>query len=161
VIDAKRALCIGPTTYRFDGRFDLNGPLFITFKNNVACPAETECDANLDDVLVFEKDGNMPNVCTALNATDMAILEVIPIQVIPDVDMVKDKSGYVVIVVENRGNVTGNASVNATFAGSPLVPLNGIYSANISPKKNASINFTFKPGTAGNNLEIIANVSVS
>ncbi len=161
VVDAKQAVCTGVTSYRLEGRYR-NTPSFVTYNSGLTCGSGTECNDTIDEQLVFSKDANTPDVCGAISSTDIAILQVIPIQVIPDVDMVKDKSGFVIVVVENRGNVTGTAKVNVTFNGDLLAVVAGESdTVTITVSKNASINFSFKPSTAGAGLEVKAMVEVS
>lgn len=92
---------------------------------------------------------------------DLAILDVIPIQVIPNVDIVKGKSGYVRVIIKNLGNLNATGKVNVTFEGTPLVPYNPTSASKlIIAGTNESFDFIFKPEIVGNNMIISANVSV-
>ena len=94
-------------------------------------------------------------------ATDLAIVDVIPIQVIPNVNMVKGKSGYVRVIVHNYGPLDATALVNVTFDGNPLVPYNPANASKfIANGNNQTFDFNFKPEIAGNNKVISANVTI-
>ncbi|MFC1648960.1 hypothetical protein ACFL1B_05910 [Nanoarchaeota archaeon] len=97
------------------------------------------------------------------NTTDLEIINLIPIQVIPGVDMVKDKSGFVRVVVRNNGAIGANGSVVVTFNGVELDASDGFGGANQVVAANKTVNYTFdfKPTVAGENLIIQANVTVN
>jgi len=97
---------------------------------------------------------------TPANSTDLEILEIIPIQVVKDVDMVKDKSGIVRVVVKNKGPLNANAIVNATLDGNLLSVYPGDSATKlINVSKNQTFDFSFNPSTVGTS-SIIAEVSV-
>lgn len=82
-------------------------------------------------------------------------------QVIPNVDMVRDKSGYVRVIVYNHGPSSATALVNVTFDGNILTPYNPSNASKyITADANESFDFNFKPEVSGNNKIIIANVSI-
>jgi hypothetical protein len=110
---------------------------------------DPDCDSNGD-----------PTVQCADNA-DLAILDIIPIQVIPDVDMVKGKSGYVRVIVHNYGPKNATGQVNVTFDGSALPPYNPLNASNfILNGTNSTFDFSFYPDSAGSNIVISANVTI-
>ncbi|MBI2207994.1 hypothetical protein HYU50_00705, partial [Candidatus Woesearchaeota archaeon] len=83
-------------------------------------------------------------------STDLEILEVIPIQVVRDVDMVKGKSGIVRVVVKNKGPLDANATVNATLDGVLLNPYPAdVLNKTINVSKNQTFDFSFKPTQTG------------
>lgn len=99
--------------------------------------------------------------CGGGNQTDLAILDVIPVQVIPDVDMVKGKSGYVRVIVRNYGPLNAVGQVNVTFDGNPLTPYNPANASNfILNGTNGTFDFSFKPNSIGSNKAVIANVTI-
>lgn len=104
------------------------------------------------------------SVCSASSCaqeTDLAILDVIPIQVIPNVNMVKGKSGYVRVIVHNYGPLNATGQVNVTFDGNPLAPYNPTNASKfILVDMNETFDFNFKPDVAGTNKIISANVVV-
>lgn len=94
-----------------------------------------------DKTLIFKSNAT---------TTDLEILEVIPIQVVRDVDMVKDKLGIVRVVIRNNGFLNATATVNATLDGSLL----NIYPGDTTTKlinvsKNETFDFSFKPTQTG------------
>ena len=156
VIDKKRAHCTGTTTFDYQGRYGTD--LWVAYKST-SCPSGQTCDSSLDDQEVSTKTGTIPNPCAY--GTDLAILEVIPIQVIPNVDMVKGKSGYVRVVVHNYGPLNATGQVNVTFDGSPLVPYNPANATLfIANGANETFDFSFTPDSFGSNLAMIANVGI-
>ena len=75
--------------------------------------------------------------------------------------MVKDKSGYVRVIVHNYGPLNATGKVNVTFDGSPLTPYNPANASKfILVNTNESFDFSFKPAVAGNNKVISANVTI-
>lgn len=110
---------------------------------------DPDCDENGDPTLQCGDE------------TDLAILDVIPIQVIPNVNMVKDKSGYVRVIVHNYGPLNATGQVNVTFDGISLTPYNPANASKfILNGMNESFDFNFKPEVAGNNKVISANVTI-
>lgn len=110
-------------------------------------------------VVDFNEDGLLDIVSTITGKTmifstapsaDLQILEVIPIQVVKDVTMVKDKSGIVRVVVRNNGPLNANATVNATLDGSLLsiYPEDSV-TKSINVSKNQTFDFSFKPTETG------------
>ena len=160
VIDRKKALCTGDTTFDYQGRYDSGSNLWITYKST-SCPSGQTCDSSLDEQEVTTKTGTIPDPCMSSNQTDLAILDVIPVQVIPDVNMVKGKSGYVRVIVHNNGPLNATGQVNVTFDGNPLTPYNPANASKfILNGINGTFDFSFKPEVAGNNKVISANVTI-
>ena len=156
VIDKKRAHCTGTTTFDYQGRYGTD--LWVAYKST-SCPSGQTCDSSLDDQEVSTKTGTIPNPCAY--GTDLAILEVTPIQVIPNVNMVKGKSGYVRVIVHNYGPLNATGQVNVTFDGSPLTPYDPTNATLfIANGANETFDFSFKPDTAGSSKIISANVTI-
>ena len=106
-------------------------------------------DNDIDALSASRIDGDIAwyeSNLTPENSTDLEILEIIPIQVVRNVDMVKDKSGIVRVVVRNNGPLDANATVNATFDGSLLSAYRGeVLTKTINVSKNQTFDFSFKP----------------
>ncbi len=150
-----------------------NGCLFYNYNARTACDGQdidavvcsdynsyvTCCEGTVIDCDAGEVCNN--GQCIVANYTDLEIIDVIPIQVIPDVDMVLDKSGYVRVIVRNNGPLDANATVNVTFEGNPLTPYQPANATiHINADTNATFDFHFKPNISGNQKTITANVSV-
>jgi hypothetical protein len=125
---------------------------------------DPDCDSNGnlngncgDGVCCQETYATCPADCPV--QTDLAIVEVIPIQVIPNVDMVKGKSGFVRVIVHNNGPVDATGQVNVIFDGAPLVPVNNNATKLVANQTNVSFDFVFKPNVTGSKV-INANVTV-
>lgn len=94
---------------------------------------------------------------------DLAIIKVVPIQVVPYpyVKMVKDRTGYVRVIVKNLGALNVTGKVNVTFEGTPLVPYNPTSASKlIIAGTNESFDFVFKPTLVGLDKQISANVTI-
>jgi hypothetical protein len=92
-------------------------------------------------------------------SADLEIIDIIPIQVIPNVDMVKGKSGFVRIIAINNGQNHAVGKVTVTFNGSNLEPYNNNDINNMPPTgENVSFDFVFKPDIEGENLVINASI---
>ena len=183
VFDQRRAYCTDSTGYKLEGRYTT--VYWETYKYSQSCASNKLCDSQQDDENPTSsktasldpcrlKNGEsctqtsqcltgatcISNVCTGSEA-DLAVIDVIPIQVIPDVNMIKDKSGYVRVIVENKGDIGVTGQVNVTFDGNPLTPYNPVNAEGyIVAGTNATFDFNFKPNTAGNNKAISASVAV-
>ena len=96
---------------------------------------------------------------TDTEQADLEILNVIPVQVIPDVDMVKGKSGYVRVIVRNNGPYNATALVNIEYEGVQL-PIYDNSTKFIANGENKTFDFKFKPMNAGTNKTISATVWV-
>lgn len=154
--DTKRTCCEGDT-------IDCAGDEYCSGGSCLSC--STVCDDSCQSSACYgtdpDCDENGDPTLECGNETDMEIVDVIPIQVIPYVDMVKGKSGYVRVIVRNNGPLGATAVVNITFDGSPLAPYNPANAErSITNGNNATYDFYFKPMEAGNNKEIVANVTI-
>jgi len=162
VMDQKRSICINSTYYSYQGRYD-GGSSWATYLGPVACSGT--CDSNLTQTIT-SRDTPLTPPCGSSGTTDLAITNIIPIQVIPDVDMIKGKIGFVVVNVTNKGNNSSKGYVRAWFNGNELPLSERIFSfANINnrtilPGAEAWYVFYFRPETAGNNLIINATIQV-
>ncbi len=94
-----------------------------------------------------------------------AIVNIIPIQVIPNVPMVEGKSGYVVVNVTNYGTSPAKAYVQAWFNGESLMMERDIFytfgnwnNHTVDPGQNVWFVFKFNPDVAGDNLTLNASV---
>jgi len=75
--------------------------------------------------------------------------------------MVKGKSGYVRVVVHNYGPLNATGQVNVTFDGSPLTPYDPTNASKfVIVGTNETFDFNFTPTIAGNNKQIVVNVSI-
>jgi len=154
VINPKQALCAGGSNFNYRGYYG-DGNWWNYASDS--CSAGN-CDTSLDEQNVTTKTGIIPSPC---GDVDLAILDVIPIQVIPDVNMVKGKSGYVRVVVHNYGPLNATGQVNVTFDGSPLTPYDPTNASKfVIVGTNETFDFNFTPTIAGNNKQIVVNVSI-
>lgn len=116
-------------------------PIIIDFDNNT----------RLDIMATGDSKTNVFNSNTT--TTDLEILEVIPVQVVRDVDMVLGKSGLVRVNVKNNGPLDTNASVTVSFEGNPLLDWDNGITTNITETinngANASFDFRFSPSSTG------------
>lgn len=196
VFDQKETNCVGTTQYDVEGAY-LGGDVDL---DRYTCASGTQCDTDLDDVEVSTRtydftDPDDPlhpcvtycgnGVCDTDESTatceadcpseepstDLIIVDVIPIQVIPNVNLAKNKDGFVIVQVLNNGTVAAGGTVNVTVGGIPLnesVHTTAGFSikSNISIYKsipvNVTANYTFfyKPTTTGVN-EIKAQVKTT
>ncbi len=182
VIDKKKSQCISSTQYKLLGRTAAS--TFTEYTTKSCITANQTCDYNVDEVENSTETADV-NPCrtkesfpcsqtsqclTGLacasgtcqnDTTDIQILNVIPIQVIPGVDMVKDKTGYVLVEVFNNGPKDATVLVNVTFDGSQLVIREGqSQSMLISQGNTVFFNFSFRPAVTGDNKTINANVTI-
>lgn len=119
-------------------------------------------------------------ICLQANSTDLAVVSVVPIQVLPYTKMVKSKSGFVVVEVVNNGPSTATAEVGLTLDGAPLritqksIPAanNGSYWYNSSYITNTNTSallvnhtawfvFDFTPLSLGVNRTLNASVRIA
>jgi hypothetical protein len=123
--------------------------------NGRSCGSSSDCNSNYC----------CSSTCSASSCeeeTDLAILDVIPIQVIPNVDMVKGKSGYVRVIVHNYGPLNATGKVNVTFEGTSLTPFDPVSASKfILVGANETFDFNFKPQVAGIDKVISASVSIT
>jgi hypothetical protein len=103
--------------------------------------------------------------CRSNGYTDLEIVNIIPIQVIPDVDMVAGKSGYVRVIVRNNGPSNATAYVEAYYNGNSLslaTDLEGNENNRFIPiYENKTFNFECRFPTSGMNRTIHALVNTS
>jgi hypothetical protein len=166
IMDKKKSVCVDATHYAFQGHYLYGvGTHWFSYESG-ACSGS--CNTSLESGEVTNENTQLTPPCTAANGTvDLAIVDIIPIQVIPNVDMVKDKSGYVVVNVTNYGTTTANGTVHAWFNGDELVLSSHDFAFSnsnnrlIQPGAGELFVFDFKPGTTGTNLVVNATVEVS
>lgn len=118
----------------------------------------TCCEGGTTDCSAGETCSN--GQCVSGGIADLEILNVIPIQVVPDVTMIKDKSGVVKVVAINHGPDSASGTVSVKFNGQNLNP-NGSATKSMAVNQNVSFYFTFKPDIEDTNLVINATISVS
>ena len=85
---------------------------------------------------------------------DLSIQEIIPIQVVPDVDLVNGKTTLVRAKIKNNANE--NKNINVTLYFEDVLKNSKIDSINANSEKN--VDLWFVPDVAGNNKEIKVNV---
>lgn len=113
------------------------------------CGTTTYCEAG------SQCDGGS---CSTVASADLEIIDIIPIQVVTGVDMVKGKSGYVRVVARNNGPQNAVGKVTVTFNGEELTPVGNDW-RNMQPDaSNYTFDFEFKPDVAGSNLVINASI---
>jgi len=129
------------------------------------CGDEPMCNiSNMDNDSYDLPGGQVCNngQCGNSGDTDLMILDIIPIQVLPDVDMVKDKSGFVRVIVFNDGPNDAHATVTVTFDSNQLEPAShSSDEADIDNKQSYNFDFDCDFDVAGDNIEIAANVETS
>jgi hypothetical protein len=163
IMDQKRSVCVNSTHYAYQGHHSAG---WTTYIGPVACAAQcyNESTASTSTRGATLGDPCTPNATG--NTTDLAIVDIIPIQVIPDVDMVKDKSGYVVVNVTNTGS-QAKAYVRAGFNGDELPFAGDVFEGLININNRTMENgtnelfvFNFTPSIVGTNLVVNASVEV-
>lgn len=184
IFDRRNTSCSSSTQYQVTGRYDNVPPLTWQNYNLLNCPATKECDYTKDGQETAsetteispcrQKTGETCNItdecivsltctggtCINETTTDLSIVDVIPIQVIPNVDMVKDKTGYILVIVKNNGPNNTTGLVNVTFDSIRLNITTGQNQSLFIPNgTNATFNFTFKPTNAGSKT-LSANVTL-
>lgn len=142
VFDEKRTICSG-SGYRYEGRYSSSD--WKLYSSTISCGAGNTCDVTLDgetcssascsvDAPCRVADGYacstsadcltghscVGSICISPDSVDVEIIRVTPIQVVPDVDMVEDKRGFVVVEVKNSGLVEAPVTVTVLYDGSPL-----------------------------------------
>ncbi|NQU98004.1 hypothetical protein HQ533_00915 [Candidatus Woesearchaeota archaeon] len=135
---------------------DANG---CTDSNDYQCGGtESDCENSVDDDCDGDTDEADDDCATEI--ADLEILEIIPIQVVPYVDMVKDKSGYVKVVAVNNGPITPvDGTVSVKFNGNSLSSETPTRPMTLD--KNVSFYFNFTPNVTGTDLVINATIEVS
>lgn len=104
--------------------------------------------------------------CIPEDSTDLEILNMRVIQTVLDVDMIKGKSGYVIINVTNNGPLNATARARAWFDGEELDFSSDTFSfANINPRminvaESYLFVFEFKPEDSGTGVTVNATVEV-
>ncbi|MHA1873190.1 MAG: hypothetical protein ACTSVB_03655, partial [Candidatus Heimdallarchaeaceae archaeon] len=150
VINKKRFHCLNSTHYTYQGWY---GSGWVNY-------AGGECSGACDDsgAQNYTSSGdNVPNPC--FNSTDLIIVDIIPIQVIPNVDMIQDKSGYIRVIVYNNGSANDvNAKVTLDIIGISVTYDNTL-TKSIDAYQNQTFDFSFKPRSAGN-ANVTANVTI-
>ncbi len=90
---------------------------------------------------------------------DLAVVEIKPIQVIYDVDLVKGKQGIIRVIVTNYGSNLSQGLVNVSFDGVQLSIASGDTAIkDIPANRNETFDFTFTPNSVGTK-QIVANVT--
>jgi hypothetical protein len=148
----------------------------LSYINDNACDCNDECSSGycVHEVCrssaTYCGDGfcDIGESCTADcgggsgGSTDLQIVDVIPIQVVPGADMVKGKAGYIRVLVYNDGDIDATATVSVTFDGDPL-PL-ALYDVDVKEIKKHTIevfDFYCRFEDEGQNIPITANVETS
>ena len=110
-------------------------------------------DSDIDVVSASYQDNKITwheSNSTPANTTDLEILEIIPIQVIRDVDMVLGKTGLVRVNVKNNGPLDVNGTVTVTFEGQSLSSYgNDTNRKFITNGDEVSFDFSFTPESTG------------
>jgi hypothetical protein len=119
---------------------------------NAVCCGDLVCEGS-------ETAGNCPTDCNQAIA-DLEILSVKAIQVVEDVEMIKDKTGVVKVIAKNKGPDDASGTVTVIFSGQSLTA-NESTTKSMVVGHNVSFYFNFKPTVTGNNLIINATISVS
>lgn len=116
-----------------------------------------DCDENSDCINGLCSGG----ICGGTGITaDLAIVDIIPAQIIKNVNLVKGKRGIIRVIVTNYGSNNASGRVNITFDGIQLNVSSGEnQTKSIHPGTNVTFDFDFAPLNTGNRT-IIANVSV-
>ena len=94
-------------------------------------------------------NGNISQSSNQNQTADLEILEIIPIQVVRDVDMVLGKTGLVRVNVRNNGPGNASAHVVVTYEGENLSTYSDVDTKSIIANQNASFDFMFKPNQTG------------
>ncbi|KYK25222.1 hypothetical protein AYK26_06405 [Euryarchaeota archaeon SM23-78] len=158
VINKKRFHCVNSSHYTYQGWY---GSGWINYGGG-AC-SETCDDSSAQNYT--NPDDTINNPCVG-NETDLAIVNIIPIQVVSGVDMVKDKSGYVVVNVSNTGNNKATVNVSAWFEGIKLNISKDVFTfLNINPKSLSANSstlfiFDFTPHLNGTNKIINSSIKI-
>jgi hypothetical protein len=127
--------------------------------NDYACGGtETNCNNGVDDDCDGFTDSADTDDCGV--STDLQILDVIPIQVVPGVPMVKDKTGIVKVIAKNNGPNQASGTVSVKFNDQNLNP-DGSATKSMPLYQNVTFYFTFKPTIIGTNLLINATIVAS
>jgi hypothetical protein len=105
----------------------------------------------------IDNDNDMDALCGSYSEIawyesdlNLIIQEIIPIQVVEDVDLVKDKTTLVRAVVNNTGSTNKNVTVKLYFEGS----LEDSVNDTINAEQGENIDLWFVPNVAGSNKEI-------
>ena len=138
--------CQSSACYGTDPDCDISG------NPNAVCCGDLVCEGS-------ETVANCPTDCSQATA-DLEVLSVKAIQVVEDVEMIKDKTGIVKVVAKNKGPDDANGMVSLTFNGQSLAA-NGSATKTMTVGQNVSFYFNFKPNITGNNLIINATISLS
>ena len=105
------------------------------------------------NLIVSKADNQTKAFISNATTADLEILEVIPMQVVRDVDMILGKTGLVRVNVKNKGPLDANGDVTVTFGGNLLFDWDAGNSTNITKlinaNQNASFDFRFKPTQNG------------
>lgn len=185
VFDQKRTVCDGSADYEYEGRYGTGASDWQSYSSTFSCSTGSGCDTAQDEQACSTESCYPPSPCRRLDGysctdssecftnhsciggicggsnvtVDLAIVNIIPIQVIPGVDMVKDKSGFVRVIVYNNGSNPTYAKVTISITGiSADYYTLPIYST-VNSYQNQTFDFEFKPTSIGS-ANITANVSL-
>ncbi|MBW2990418.1 S8 family peptidase [Candidatus Woesearchaeota archaeon] len=159
VINKKRAHCVNSTHYVYPG---WSGSDWVDYGDYYSCGG-FGCNSSLDDIEKTNSEDTIPSPCNAGAQTDLEVLDVVVIQTVKDVTMIKGKSGIIRVRVRNNGNSTEQnvqqARVNLT---APSLQINSS-SYQIKPIDAGEIikfDWWFKPIQTGTDVNISANVEI-
>lgn len=143
--------------------WDLNGSIlkgnYSSFTSFAPIPVDIDDDNVLE--LIGTKAGETSIFESNGTTADLEILEIIPIQVVMDVDMVLGKTGLVRVNVKNNGPLDVNGTVTVTFEGDTLSSYgNDTDNKKINNGDTVSFDFSFNPEQTGTQT-FSAEVSVS
>ncbi|MBU1051493.1 MAG: hypothetical protein KJ718_02980 [Nanoarchaeota archaeon] len=128
---------------------------------------DSTCQAKLADGQGCDENSDCINgdcsggICGGVGVTvDLAVVDIEAIQIIPDVDLVKGKTGIIKVTITNYADNSTSGLVNVTFDGFALTIANGdMHTKEIPANQNITFLFDFTPSSTGTK-EIVANVTV-
>ena len=159
VINKKRAPCVNSTHYTYQGYY---GSGWVNYGGYQDCGA-AGCNSSLDDVEKTNSGDTIPSPCNEGAQTDLEVLDMVVIQTVKDVTMIKGKSGIIRVRIRNNGNSTEQnvqqARVNLT---APALQVNSS-SYQIKPidaGETIEFDWRFKPIQTGTKINISVKVEI-
>ncbi|MFH1328933.1 MAG: hypothetical protein ABIH76_08880 [Candidatus Bathyarchaeota archaeon] len=132
---------------------DKDSTVCVDSNTYVSCCEGTPVDCQQDYVC---SNGQ----CVESPSADLKIVDIVPIQVVPGVEMVKDKSGIVKVLARNIGGYPAYGTVTVMYDGSPL-PSDGNATQPMPVNVTKTFYFNFTPTITGNNRPINATIEVA